>query len=287
LKNDTNEPLSCTASLASEDLDIDVETEIVSYNNMMPGSTLVPLKGFDLRIGRDILDKVIGDPYETYLNLALGCDPKQEWAIPFKIPIYIPSIPIGGGLTVALDRLPPSTTGTDIRVQGKATTSAEFVDRIEVRVNGVRQGSVRLDRESGRFEAVVSLADGANTIEVLGVDSDGSSGSASGFVFRTTAFTPPSITITSPSNGDFFQCDNLTVTGTYSVGSGTLDSIAVDAPWEMGACPVTIIDGSNFTIDCGDVTSGPADVYDIEAIIETTDGVQAIDAITITVGDCS
>ncbi len=287
LKNDTDVPLSCTASLASEDLDIDVETEIVSYNNMEPGSTLVPLKGFDLRIGRDILDKVIGDPYETYFNLALGCDPDQEWAIPFKIPIYIPSIPIGGGLTVALDRLPPSTTETDIRVQGKATTSAEFVDRIELRVNGMRQRSVSLDRVRGRFEAVVSLADGANTIEVLGVDSDGSRGSASGFVFRTTAFTPPSIAITSPSNGDFFQCDNLTVTGTYSVGSGTLDSIAVEAPWEMGGCPVTIIDGSNFTIDCGDVTSGPADVYDIEATIETTDGVQAIDAITITVGDCS
>ena len=286
LKNDTDEALSCTARLSSEDLEIDVETESVSYEDMEPGTTFIPLKGFDLRIGRDILDKVLSDPYEAYFNLTLGCDPDQEWVIPIKIPVYIPSVPFDTGMAVTLDRLPPTTTESDIRIQGTVTSTADFIDLIEVRVNGTLQGPVAFDRDGGRFEGTVTLADGANTIEVTGVDSNGARASASGFIFRTSAFTPPSITITSPSNGDFFVCDNLTVTGTYSTGSGTLDSITVDAPWEMGDCPVTIIDGSNFMIDCGDVTSSP-NVYDIEAIIETTDGVQAIDAITISVGDCS
>jgi hypothetical protein len=286
LKNDTDDVLSCVARLSSEDLEIDVETESVSYAEMEPGSTLVPMKGFDLRIDRNILEKVLSDPYEAYFNLTLGCGPEQEGVIPLTIPIYIPSVPFDTGMVITLDRLPPTTTESDIRIQGSVTTTADFIDLIEARVNGALQGPVSFRREDGRFEGTVKLADGANSIEVTGVDSDGVRASASGFIFRTTSFTPPSITITSPANGDFFVCGSLTVTGTYANGSGTLDNIIVDAPWEMGSCPVTIIDESNFTIDCGDVTSS-AGVYDIEATIETTDGVQAIDAITISVGDCS
>ena len=61
----------------------------------------------------------------------------------------------------------------------------------------------------------------------------------------------------------------------------------MDAPWGMGSCPVTINDGTNFSVDCGDVVSGPAGIYDIEATITTMDGVQSVDTITISVGDCS
>jgi hypothetical protein len=147
---------------------------------------------------------------------------------------------------------------------------------------------VSFNREGGRFEAVVTLADGANTVAVRGADSSGVRGSASGYIFRTTAFTPPSIVITAPANGDYYICDNLTVTGTYSTGSGTLRRITVNGPWGAGdTCPTTIIDGSTFSVDCGDVTYGPAGAYDIEATIETTDGVQAVDTIVISVGDCS
>jgi hypothetical protein len=78
------------------------------------------------------------------------------------------------------------------------------------------------------------------------------------------------------------------VTGTYSTGSGTLRGITVYGPWGAGdTCPTTIIDDTTFSVTCGDVIYGPTGQYEIEATIETTDGVQAVDTITISVGDCS
>ena len=287
LRNDSDDVLACVGRLSSEDLDIAVETASVAYGRMEPGSTLVPMQGFDLRIDSDILAKTISDPYEAYFDLTLGCDADEEWVLPLTVPIYRPSIPVDTGLVVTLDRLPPTTSAGAFRLQGTISSNAAFIDWMEIRVNGALQGPVAFDREGGRFEADVTLADGANSIEVTGADSNGARGSALGYIFRTTAFTPPSITITSPSSGDFFVCGNLTVTGTYNTGSGTLSSIVVDAPWGMGNCPVTIIDGTNFSVDCGDVVSGPAGIYDIEATIETTDGVQSVDTITISVGSCS
>jgi hypothetical protein len=287
LRNDTDNELTCVGRLSSEDLGIVVETESVDYGLMAPGSTVLPMKGFDLRIDSDILDKTISDPYEAYFDLILGGDPEEEWVLPLTLPIYHPSIPIDTGMAIALDRLPPTTTAGTYRVQGTVTRSAEFIDWMEILVNGALQGPVSFLREGGRFEAVVTLAEGANTIEVTGADSSGARGSAAGYIFRMVSYTPPSITITSPANGDYFVCGNLTVTGTYSAGSGTLSSITVDAPWGMGDCPVTIIDGSNFSVDCGDVISGPSGIYDVTATITTTDGVQAVGTITISVGDCS
>jgi len=287
LHNDTDDLLACVGRLSSEDLDILVEIDRVAYEGMEPGRTQVPMQGFEIRIDNDILEKTIDDPYEAYFNLSLGCDVDEEWVLPLSIPIYRPTVPIDTGLELSLERLPPTTSAGTLRLQGTITSSAEFIDRVEIRVNGVLQGPVAFNREGGRFAVSVTLVDGANTIEVTGVDSNGVRGSASGYIFRTTAFTPPSISITSPSSGEFFVCGNLTVTGTYSIGSGTLSSIVVAAPWDMGNCPVTIIDGTNFSVDCGDVISGPAGVYDIEATITTMDGVQAVEVITISVGDCS
>jgi hypothetical protein len=172
-------------------------------------------------------------------------------------------------------------------VQGTVESEAEFIDWMEIRVNGTLQGPVPFNRKGGRFEATATLADGANTIEVSGADSNGARGSAAGYIFRTASFTPPSITISSPSPGDAYQCGELTVTGTYSTGSGTLGDITVDAPWAGGNCPVTIIDGATFSVNCGDVIYGPTGIYDIEATITTTEGVQTRDAITISVRDCS
>jgi hypothetical protein len=288
LRNDTGDDLSCIGRLSSEDPDIAVETESVNYGTMEAGNTLLPMQGFELRIGSDVLTKTISDPYEAYLGLTLDCDGGQEWHLPLTIPIHQPSIPIDTGMTLSLDRLPPSTSADTFRLQGTITSRAEFVDWMALRVNGVRQGPVTFNRAGGRFEAVVNLADGANTIEVTGADSNGARGSAAGYIFRTTTFVLPSIAITSPASGDYFVCDNLTVTGTYSTGSGTLRSITAIGPWGAGdTCPTTIIDGTNFSVNCGDVTYGPAGIYDIEATIETTDGVQAVDTITISVGDCS
>lgn len=285
LHNEAVNTFPCTGRLASEDPDIVVETESLLYDETGP-DTMEASTGFDVRIGSDVLEKTISDPYEAYFNLRVGCEPDQEWSLPLTIPIHRPTIPIDTGMTLTLDRLPPTTTGATYRVQGVVESEAAFIDWMEIRVNGSQQGSVAFSREGGHFEALVNLADGANTIEVSGADSNGSRGSATGYIFRTVSFTPPSISITSPSGGDFYQCNDLTVTGTYSTGSGTLSSITVDAPWEMGNCTVTILDGSHFSVDCGAVTSLGGS-YDIEATIETTDGVQAIDTITIAVGDCT
>jgi len=288
LRNDTEDDLSCTGRLSSEDLDIVVETESVTYGTMAPGSILVPMKGFDLQIGSDILAKTISDPYAAYFDLTLDGDGGEEWILPLTIPIFQPTIPIDTGMMLTLDRLPPTTSAGTFRLQGTITSSAEFIDWMEVHVNSAMQGPVSFNRAGGRFEAMVTLADGANTIEVTGADSNGVRGSASGYIFRTTAFTPPSIIITSPANGDYFICDNLTVTGTYSTGSGTLRRITLHGPWGAGdTCPTTIIDGTTFSVNCGDVIYGPTGQYEIEATIETADGVQAVDSITISVGDCS
>jgi hypothetical protein len=287
LHNDTDDDLACVGRLTSEDIDIRVETASVDYGLMAPGSSVVPMRGFDLNIGRDILEKTINDPYEAYLDLTLDCGPGEEFVLPLKLPIYQPSIPIDTGLTLTLDRMPPTTSATSVRVQGTVESEAEFIDWMEIRVNGTLQGPVPFNRKGGRFEATATLADGANTIEVSGADSNGERGSVSGYIFRTVSFTPPSITITSPSPGDRYQCFDLTVTGTYSTGSGTLDSITVEAPWEGGRCPVTIVDDSHFTINCGNVVSGPRGDYDIRAVIDTTDGAEAVDTITIFVESCS
>ncbi len=285
--NETDDDLACIGRLTSEDIDILVETAGVDYGLMAPGSTVVPMKGFDLKIGRDIQEKTISDPYEAYLDLTFDCGPGEEFVLPLKLPIYQPSIPIDAGLTLTIDRMPPTTTAGSVRVQGIVASEAEFIDWMEIRVNGVLQGPVAFNRDGGRFEATVTLADGANTVEVSGADSNGERGSAAGYIFRTVSFTPPSITITSPSSGDRYQCFDLTVTGTYSTGSGTLSNITVDAPWARGSCPVTIVDDSHFTINCGSVVSGPTGDYDIRAIIRTTDGAEAVDTITIFVESCS
>ena len=287
LHNDTGDDLACVGRLTSEDIDILVETASMDYGLMAPGSTVVPMKGFDLKIGRDILEKTISDPYEAYLDLTLDCGPGEEFVLPLKLPVYQPSIPIDAGLTITLDRMPPTTTAGSVRVQGIVASEAEFIDWMEIRVNGVLQGPVAFNRDGGRFEATVTLADGANTVEVSGADSSGARGSAAGYVFRTVSFTPPSITITSPAPGDRYQCFDLTVTGTYSTGSGSLDSITVEAPWAVGSCPVTIVDDSHFTINCGSVVSGPPGDYDIEATIRTTNGAQAVDTIAIFVESCT
>jgi hypothetical protein len=287
LKNEGNDPLSCVARLSPEDPEIVVETESLAYAGLAPGSTAVPLKGFDLQVGSDILKKTISDPYEAYFDLTLTCNQGREWLLPLAIPIQRATVPGGEGLKVRLDRLPPSTAAREYRLQGTIRTRSEFIDWIEVRVNGDLQGPVDFDREGGHFEAVAALEEGSNAIEVTGADSAGARGSDTGYIFRTTAFAPPAIAITSPAGGDYFMCSNLTVTGTYDPGSGALERIRVEAPWRSGSCPVTIIDGSHFTVDCGDVILGPAGVYDIEATIETTDGVEAMDAVTVEVGSCS
>jgi hypothetical protein len=288
LRNDTDRHLSCIARLSAEDIDIAVETESLPYENMDPGSTLVPLQGFGLRLEEDILEKTSSDPYETDMTLRLDCRDGRERVLPFMLPIFQPTLPaeLDSGVTVALDRLPPTTTEEILVIRGEVTSTQSFIEEMILLVNGGRQGDVRFVREGGRFEVPATLAEGNNTIEVHAGDETGARGSDAGFIFRANAFVPPSITITAPTNGQFFQCNDLVVSGTYTAGSANLDSITVDAPWEFGDCPVTIIDDSHFTVNCGSV-AWSGGTYDVEATIETDEGVTASDEVSILVGDCS
>ena len=286
LHNGADQTSPCSGRLSSEDVDIVVETEELRFD-AIGLDAMASARGFDVRIGRDVLEKTISDPYEAYFNLRVTCAPDPERVLPLALPIYTPTIPGSGGMTLNLDRLPPTTTAGTYRVEGTVASSTSMIDWMEIRVNGVLQGAVSFDREGGRFTADVNLAEGANTIEATGVDGAGMRGAASGFIYRTVSFRPPSITITSPGSGDRYQCNDLRVTGTYRTGSGSLGEIRVDAPWAGGSCPVTIIDDAHFTVECGNVLYGPRGHYDIEAVIRTSDGAEAVDTLTIFVESCS
>ncbi len=133
----------------------------------------------------------------------------------------------------------------------------------------------------------VPLEEGPNVIEVEATDKTGARGLVTRYIHRSPAFIPPAIAITTPANNAFFQCDNLTVTGTYDTGSSNLDRIIINAPLEAfdSQCPVTIVDENYFIANCGQVIMFGG-VYNVDAILETTQGVQVTSSRAIIVGDC-
>jgi len=106
-------------------------------------------------------------------------------------------------------------------------------------------------------------------------------------VHRAPIFKAPSVAIATPAENTFFQCGDLTVTGTYDTGSSDLLRITINAPlWAFDAvCPVTIVDESHYVANCGQITEFGG-IYNIEAILETTQGIQVQVSRGIIVGDC-
>lgn len=287
--NSEYKSVKCRGYFLAGDEKITVETDNVLYGDLDAGAVISPMKGFDLQIDSDILSQTISDPYETRGVLNVTCGSDQNWSLPMVLPIYRPSVPvdISSVVTVQIEKLPFSTTNSDIQVRGRVTSANSFIEEVIVRVNGAVVGPVVFNRDGGRFETVAALAEGANVIEVEATDKTGAHGFDTGYIHRASVFVPPSIAIATPANGTFFQCNNLIVTGTYDTGSSTLDRMTVYVPWlsKKVGCPVTIIDGSNFSADCGQVTPAGG-TYDIEATLATIDGVQAQDSTGIIVGDC-
>jgi hypothetical protein len=187
---------------------------------------------------------------------------------------------------VQLDKLPSTTTNSEIQVSGTLTSASAFIEEVIVRVNGVVAGTAVFSRDGGRFEAGAALAPGSNVIEVEAIDGTGAHGYDTGYTHRVSAFVPPAITIATPAQGTFFQCNNITVTGTYDPGSSQLGSITIPHPDPLSnmMCAVTIIDDSNFSADCGVIFNGGT--YNINATLETTESVQATVSRGIIVGDC-
>ncbi|MCP3953896.1 MAG: hypothetical protein GY697_17000 [Desulfobacterales bacterium] len=290
LRNDSQyQGEECRASLSASDENLTVETAGVLYGQIDPGDVSIPLKGFDLQIDRDFLSGIESDPYDTHLELTVSCASEKAWRLPLILPVYRPSVPvdISSAVSVRIGDLPAATTNSEIQVHGEVTSTGAFIDSIVVRVNSGGVIPAIFSPDGGRFEVTLPLGEGPNVIEVEAIDKTGARGYATGYIHRAPAFEPPAIAITAPLHNAFFQCGNLTVTGTYDPGSSNLERIIINAPLDpFGAlCPVTIVDGSHFIANCGPITmSGGA--YTIDAILETTQGVQVQDSRGIVVGDC-
>ncbi len=290
LRNDSEyDGQQCRGSLFSGDENITVETENVLYGQLYPCIVIVPMKGFDLQIGRDVLAHTVSDPYDTHFDLTVTCASKREWTLPLTLPIYRPSLPtdISSVVSVQIRELPPATTSSDIQVHGNVISTGAFIEEVVVRVNGAVAGPVVYNHDGGRFETVAALEEGANVIEVAAADTAGARGFATGYIHRASAFVPPSIAIATPAEGAFFQCNNVTVTGTYDTGSSQLRSITIPNPDPRSSnmCLVTIIDDTHFSADCGVLFDGGT--FNINATLETTQGVRVNAVRGIIVGDCS
>ncbi len=183
----------CHTFLESEDDRIKVETDMVFFNTMGPRSVNSPLHGFDILIDEDILSTTSSDPYETTFHLEVMCDEvingivydeAKEWLIPFKLPIYNPSIPSGisSAVKVELERLPYTTSEVQINLRGTATSSSSTIEQVVLFVNGQEVQPSFFDKSDGSFECELPLTEGPNIIEVQALDQSGAIGSATAVV---------------------------------------------------------------------------------------------------------
>lgn len=193
-------------------------------------------------------------------------------------------------ITVILDSLPPTTNNTSVLVEGTVETRAT-IDHVTIRVNGANQPA-SYNSSTGRFSATVNLFVGGNTIVAYAYGGNGERGNDQAFVTRTAAFTPPSITITFPSNGDYFCCGHeitpgdfvpVPVSGSFSTGSSTLDAISVTNTG--GICNNITVGAGTFSADCEISDSAGFDTITAEII--NNDGTSATDTIIIETGECS
>ena len=290
LRNDSQQSgKHCRTVLTTGNENVIVETQAVIYGRIEAGSISAPIKGFDLQISQDVLSGVVSDPHDIHLDLKITCSSEKDWRLPFSLPVYRPSIPVNitSTLNLTIDELPAATNDEQIVLQGLGASSSSYIEMVTVRVNGGPAIPAALDREGGQFQVTLALQVGPNTIEVEVIDQSGARSFATRFVQRAPIFIAPEIVITTPPENSFFQCGDLTITGTYNAGSSDLERIMINAPlWAFDAvCPVTIVDGSHFIANCGQITEFGG-TYNIEAILETTQGIQVKVSKGIIVGDC-
>lgn len=375
-KNNSPIALSdCAGSLVVENTNIVLENSAVQYHTLEPSLSTLPLRGFELVIGDDILDSTIADPYEIDMAFELQCANDESFEIPFKLPIFKPTLPVGissnisvsidkqrsytglekltvtgtiesshsfiqeallfvngeqvqftyfdknsgkfeavvpllsgsniilveaydesgafgqdqllirfqNEIIVKLDSLPRSTTSESISIRGTAETLGVEISEVQLYINN-NLHAVSYNRNSKRFNTNISLQGGGNTIKAVAYDENGNNGSASAYITKTSSYTPPSVSITSPSSGSMFIC-SVTVNGRYDTGSSTLDSFDVNSSRGAG-CTVTSFGGGTFSAEC-DMNTERDGTTTISAELQTNDGVEALGEIWIEVGDCS
>ena len=197
---------------------------------------------------------------------------------------------LASDIAVILDSLPSTTNNASILVEGTVETNAT-IDQVTIRVNGADQPA-SYNPSTGRFSVTVGLAVGDNTIVAYAYASNGQRGNDQAFVSRTTAFTPPAIIITDPSDGDSFCCGLETspgifvpvpISGTFSTGTSTLDAIFVTNTG--GPCFGIVVGPGTFSARC-EINRWPG-FDNITAEILTNSGTSATDTIAIETCNCN
>ncbi len=100
-------------------------------------------------------------------------------------------------------------------------------------------------------------------------------------------FVPPSVTLNTPIAGDFFQCNPIPISGTYSTGSSTLQTMEIIFSNISSTCTISPVDSNTFSGECTTnmiFTSGP-EVIEVRVI--TDQGATATDTVIVNTGSCS
>jgi hypothetical protein len=288
LRNDSEwQADGCRGHLAAENDKLTVEIDSMAFGTIAPKATLTPTKGFDLQVDSRVLDGTVGDPLDTHFNLFVQCNEGFSSRMPFVLPIYRPTqaTNFGSAVKLRLDPLPPSISADRILVSGEVVSTTSNIAEMSIRVNGTLQGPVRYNRNGGRFEANIDLNENDNVIEVEAWDEAGARGLDRGYVFRSKAFISPEITISTPDEGSFFQCEDFIVAGALNAGSGEIDEVYVEIEKSSYStdCPVSV-NGNSFSAVCSNIDNGGT--YDVHVVLETDQGFEAEDVVGIVIGDC-
>lgn len=199
------------------------------------------------------------------------------------------TVELGSSLRVMLDGVPNSTSQASIQVGGTVQSSLP-ITQVTVRVNGSAM-STNYNPGSQRFTATANLVEGSNAITADATNQAGRSGSDNEFITRTVAFVPPSVAITSHSNGDYAgDCGGFDFSGTYDPKSQSLLSLRVvdtDPGYGPFECSVNITGPNSWDAHCnGSGDPGGRD-QEIRVILETDGGTTTSDQIFVTTGYCS
>ncbi len=213
----------CTGVLTAADTRITVETGSRKLDPLAARTTTTLLSGFDVRIGEDMLDTTVSDPYLTHLRLDVSCG-EDQWELPFTLPIYRPTVPtdIASAVTITLEPTPRTTTEPEVHLKGKALSSASYMQDLVIRVNGVEIKPRWFDTRSGEFDTVVPVRHGANLIEIEASDRSGAVGYKSVFInctseLKVTIDRLPAVTTE----------QELKITGTVTSSASAVDRVTM------------------------------------------------------------
>jgi hypothetical protein len=270
-------------TLYSEQDLIKVTENRVTYGRLGAGETPLPLKGYDIRIQKDILKTTSSDPLHAHFRLEATSRDGSKWQLPFTLPIYLPIFP-ASSVTVKLNRLPRTSQSKRITVTGKASSAGSIIDRVVVYVNG-KSFEAKWDASENRFSAKVSLHKGSNLIEARATDKAGAQGIAMAFTALVSPFVPPEIRISEPPNGASYNCNRPYLRGWFRTGSSGFSAIEARITRPDGLVvniPVTVEggEGTAYTFRSNQRLSPGDGSNQVQVVVTTTEGRRAVSLVT-------